>query len=48
MYQAEWIQRRSQQQLSPIGEHNGAEPPFIYLLNTHKYGRLNFENLYIY
>ena len=29
MYQAERIQRRSQQ-LSPIGEHNGFEPPYIY------------------
>ena len=33
MYQAERIQRRSQQ-LSPIGEHNGFEPPFIYLFES--------------
>ena len=32
MYQAERIQRRSQQ-LSPIAEHNGAESPFIYYLH---------------
>ena len=32
MYQAKRIQRRSQQ-LSPIAEHNGTEPQFIYHLH---------------